>query len=302
MELKIKAQLRKYWMLYLFLLPGLIWLFVFCYYPMYGVTIAFKNFSPRLGIMKSPWAGFKYFEQFFSTSIAKSCITNTLTLSVLTIGFGFPAPIIFALLLNSLEGKRYKKIVQTVSFAPHFISVVVLVSMLNLMLSPTTGFVNKLITFFGGEVKMFTAKAEYFRPVYVLSGIWQGMGFGAVVYLAALAGVSPELHEAAIIDGATRMQRIRHVDFPAILPTIIMMLILDLGNIFSVGYEKVLLMQNPMNTSVSEVISTYTYKVGLMSAKYSFSTAVGLFNSVCNFAILVIVNGVSKAVTKTSLF
>lgn len=298
----MKAQIKKYWSLYLFLLPGLIWLLLFCYYPMYGVTIAFKNFSPRLGIMNSPWAGWKYFEQFFSTSIAKTCITNTLILSALSIVFGFPAPVIFALLLNSLDAKRYQKVVQTVSFAPHFISVVVLVSMLNLMLSPTTGFVNKLIAVFGGEVRMFTAKAEYFRPVYVLSGIWQGMGFGAVVYLAALAGVSPELHEAAIIDGATKLQRICHVDFPAILPTIILMLILNMGSIFSVGYEKVLLMQNPMNTSVSEVISTYTYKVGLMNAKYSFSTAVGLFNSVCNFVILVIVNGVSKAVTETSLF
>lgn len=300
--MKAKVQIKKYWMLYLFLLPGLIWLFLFCYYPMYGVTIAFKNFSPRLGIVKSPWAGWKYFEQFFSTSIAKTCITNTLALSGLSIFFGFPAPVIFALLLNSLENKRFKKIVQTISFAPHFISIVVLVSMLNMMLSPTTGFVNKAIVALGGEAKMFTAKAEYFRDVYVLSGIWQGMGFGAIVYLAALSGVSPELHEAAIIDGATKLQRICHVDFPAILPTIILMLILNMGSIFSVGYEKVLLMQNPMNTSVSEVISTYTYKVGLMNAKYSFSTAVGLFNSVCNFVILVIVNGISKAVTKTSLF
>ncbi len=295
-------RLLQYWQMYLLLLPGLIWLFVFCYYPMYGVTIAFKNFSPRLGILQSEWAGLKYFNQFFSTSIAAKTIGNTLALSALSIVLAFPAAVIFALLLNTVEKKRFKKLVQTTSFAPHFISVVVLVSMMNLMFSPTSGFVNKIIVALGGTAKLFTAKAQYFRMMYVLSGIWQGMGFGAIVYLAALSGVSPELHEAAIIDGASRLRRIWHVDLPAIVPTIVIMLTLSIGGMFNVGWEKVLLMQNPLNTSVSEIISTYTYKVGMQNAKYSFSAAVGLFNSACNFILLFSVNMIAKKLSNTSLF
>ena len=290
------------WQLYLLLLPALAWLIVFCYAPMYGVTIAFKDYKVKAGIMGSPWAGMKYFEQFFSTSIAVKSIRNTLLLSLYSLIFSFPAPIIFALLLNLLNNQRFKKIVQTLSFAPHFISVVVVVSMMNIMFAPSNGWVNHLITSLGGKEILFMTRPEYFRTMYIASGIWQDMGFGAIVYIAALAGVSPELHEAAIVDGASKMKRLIHIDFPSILPTITIMFILSVGNLFSVGYEKAFLMQNTINTDVSEIISTYVYKVGLQNAQYSFSTAVGLFNSVVNFVLLLTVNTLARRAADVSLF
>ena len=290
------------WRLYVLLLPGLIWLVVFCYVPMYGVTIAFKDFNARLGIMGSPWTGFKYFEQFFRTSIASTAIMNTLMLSLYSLIIGFPAPILFALFLNMISSLRYKKFIQTVSFAPYFVSTVVVVSMLNIMLAPSSGFVNHAIVAMGGKELLFMTRAEFFRPVYVISGIWQGMGFGAVVYLAALAGVSPEIHEAAIVDGASKFKRLIYIDIPTIMPTIIIMFILSVGNLFSVGYEKAYLMQNALNTSVSEIISTYVYKVGLMNAQYSFSAAVGLFNSLVNFILLIGVNYLARRFASISMF
>lgn len=290
------------WRLYLLLLPALAWLIVFCYAPMYGVTIAFKDYKVKAGIMGSPWAGMKYFDQFFSTSIAVKSIRNTLLLSMYSLIFSFPAPIIFALLLNLLNNQRFKKFVQTLSFAPHFISVVVVVSMMNIMFAPSNGWVNHLITNLGGNEILFMTRPEYFRTMYIASGIWQDMGFGAIVYIAALAGVSPELHEAAIVDGASKMKRLIHIDFPSILPTITIMFILSVGNLFSVGYEKAFLMQNTINTDVSEIISTYVYKVGLQNAQYSFSTAVGLFNSVVNFILLLTVNTLARRAADVSLF
>lgn len=299
---RAKNLILHNWRLYLLLLPGLIWLIIFCYVPMYGVTIAFKDFNAKLGIAGSPWAGFKYFEQFFSTSIAGTAINNTLMLSLYSLLFGFPAPILFALFLNLLNNQRFKKFVQTISFAPYFISTVVLVSMLNIMLAPSSGFINHLIVSLGGEEKLFMTRAEYFRPLYVISGIWQSMGFGAIVYIAALAGVSPDLHEAAIVDGASKFKRLLYIDLPSIMPTIIIMFILNVGSLFTVGYEKAYLMQNSLNTSVSEIISTYVYKVGLMNAQYSFSSAVGLFNSLVNFALLVCVNLFARKMADISLF
>lgn len=290
------------WQLYILLLPAFVWLIVFCYAPMYGVTIAFKDYKVKLGITGSPWAGFKYFEQFFSTSVAVKSIRNTLLLSLYSLLFGFPIPILFALMLNMLRSARYKKFIQTLSFAPHFISVVVVVSMMNIMFAPSNGWVNKLITSTGAKEVLFMTRSEYFRTMYVASGIWQDMGFNAIVYIAALAGVSPELHEAAIVDGASKVRRLIHIDIPCILPTVTIMFILSVGNLFSVGYEKAYLMQGGLNTEVSEIISTYVYKVGLQSAQYSFSAAVGLFNSVVNLVLLLAVNTFARKMSDVSLF
>lgn len=299
---RLRRFMAHNWQLYLLLLPAFVWLIVFCYAPMYGVTIAFKDYKVKLGITGSPWAGLKYFEQFFSTSVAVKSIRNTLLLSLYSLLFGFPIPILFALMLNMLRSARYKKFIQTLSFAPHFISVVVVVSMMNIMFAPSNGWVNKLITSTGAKEVLFMTRSEYFRTMYVASGIWQDMGFNAIVYIAALAGVSPELHEAAIVDGASKIRRLIHIDIPCILPTVTIMFILSVGNLFSVGYEKAYLMQGGLNTEVSEIISTYVYKVGLQSAQYSFSAAVGLFNSVVNLILLLAVNTLARRMSDVSLF
>ena len=272
------------WRLYVLMLPALAWLIIFAYYPMYGLLISFKDYKGTLGILGSPWATplWKHFAAFFSTSIAKNVIVNTLVLSLLTMLFSFPIPILFALLLNQIQGKRKRKFVQTISYAPYFVSNVVVVSILNVICAPS-GFVNTIIQSLIG------------RPLLL-------MGFSAIIYIAALTGISPEYHEAAIMDGATKLQRILHVDIPLIMPTIIIMLILALGNIMTVGYEKVYLMQAGTNTQVSEIISTYVYKVGLQNAQYSFATAVGLFNAVVNFVILVVANQITKKVSDISIF
>lgn len=294
----------KNWRLYLLLLPSLLCILIFAYGPMYGLLLSFKEYNPSLGITGSPWADplSKFFDQFFRTSIAPQIIRNTLLLSLYTILFSFPVPILFALLVNQIRDGLVKKSIQTISFAPYFISNVVVVSIMTVILAPGSGFVNTIIKSFGGNAVLFMSRPEYFRSVYVISNIWQGMGFNAIIYIAALAGISPEYHEAAIIDGANKLQRIFFVDIPLILPTVIIMLILALGNVMTVGYEKVYLMQNGMNTTVSEVISTYVYKTGLMNAQYSFATAVGLFNSVINFILLVITNAISKKISNISVF
>lgn len=299
---RTRRFLRHNWQLWLLLLPALIWLIVFCYAPMYGVQIAFKDYKVKLGIAGSPWAGMKYFNQFFITSIALKSIRNTLLLSLYSLLWCFPIPILFALLLNMLRNQRYKKFVQTISFAPHFVSTVVVVTMMNIMFAPTNGWVNKIITSLGFDEVLFMTRPEYFRSMYIGSSLWQDMGFSAIVYIAALAGVSPELHEAAIVDGASKLKRLIHIDIPCILPTVIIMFILTVGNLFSVGYEKAYLMQGSLNTEVSEIISTYVYKVGLQGAQYSFSSAVGLFNSVVNLVLLLAVNTISRKVSQTSLF
>lgn len=299
---RVFRAIKKNWQLYVLLLPALIWLAIFCYVPMYGILLAFKDFSIRKGITASPWAGLKYFEQFFSTAVAGTLIKNTLMLSLLSLLVVFPLPILFALLLNQLQSKRFKKFVQTASFAPYFVSNVVVVSIMTVILAPSSGFVNVLLQSLGSEPIMFMTRPEYFRPLYVVSQVWQSMGFNAIVYLAALTGISPDLHEAAIVDGANKLQRIVHIDIPTIMPTIVIMLILAIGNIMTVGYEKVYLMQSGMNTSVSEIISTYVYKVGLLNAQYSFSTAVGVFNSVSNFILLLAANLITRKVAGLGIF
>ena len=293
----------KAWQLYVLLIPALLWAIIFAYYPMYGVVIAFKDYKIRAGILGSPWADplLKYFQQFFSTSIALNAIKNTIVISLESLVIAFPIPIIFALLLNQIRGDKTKKTIQTISYAPYFMSNVVVVSIISVFFA-ANGVVNNLVTSAGGKETLFTSLPEWFRTLFIGSNIWQTMGFNAVIFIAALTAISPDYYEAATIDGASRFQRILYIDIPMILPTIILMLILQIGNIMNVGYEKAYLMQNGSNTIVSELISTYVYKVGLQTAQYSFATAVGLFNSVVNFIILVTANFIAKKVSDISIF
>ena len=301
LSFKDKAEnVLKCWQLYAFLLPALVILILFSYVPMYGVQLAFRDYNPIMGITGSPWVGFDHFTRFFNSYQFKQLIGNTLILSLYSLIVGFPIPIILALALNQVKNSKFKKLVQTVTYAPHFISVVVLVGMLGI--SVNGGLVNEVIKLFGGEPKLFMGEVKYFRHMYVWSGIWQSMGWSAVIYLAALSGVSPELHEAATVDGATKLQRIWNIDLPTILPTIGTLLILNCGSVMSMGFEKAFLMQNPLNMENSEIIATYVYKMGLINAEYGFSTAVGLFNSVINCILLVTVNKVSKKIGQDGLW
>lgn len=300
-NVKLSTRMWKSRYYYLMFLPAVIYVIVFNYVPMYGLQIAFKNFKMTLGYMGSPWVGLQHFIDFFNGYSFKSLFVNTFAISIYSLIVGFPIPIIVALILNELRG-GYKKFVQTILYAPHFISTVVLVGIMTILLSPSYGVVNTILEALGLERIYFMAEPGLFRHLYVWSGVWQGMGWGAIVYLAALAGVDPALHEAADIDGATRMQKIIHINIPTIMPTIIIMLILRMGQIASVGYEKVFLMSNDMNVSTAEVISTYVYKRGLVNTNYSFATAVGLFNNIINVTMLLIANKISRKVSETSLF
>jgi putative aldouronate transport system permease protein len=299
------AHMRKRWQLYLLVLPTLVWYIIFCYGPMYGVIIAFKDYSARKGIWFSPLTsdyGFGHFIRFFNSYYFWVLIRNTVVISLYNLAIGFPLPILLALCLNEIKNGFFKNLVQTTTYAPYFISTVVMCGMLITFLSPTSGIVNKFIERCGGEAIPFMSKAGYFPTIYVLSNVWQGTGWGSIIYLASLSGVDEQLHEAATIDGATRLQRLWHINIPYIVPTMVILLILNSGSILSVGYEKVYLLQNELNTDTSEVISTYVYKTGLVNAQYSFSTAVGLFNSVINLIILVAVNTISGRVSENSLW
>jgi putative aldouronate transport system permease protein len=292
----------NYFDLYLFLLPALLYFIIFHYWPMYGALIAFKDFIPIKGILGSPWVGFAHFQRFFQSYFFSLLIRNTLLLSLFSIVLVFPAPIIFALMLNQVGAKRYRKIVQTASYIPHFISTVVFVGMIFIYLSPGVGFVNRLIRGLGGETVNFMGSAVWFRPVYILSDIWKSTGYGAIIYLAALAGINPELHEAAIVDGATKIQRIRHIDIPGITPTIVILLILRIGQVMNIGFQKAFLMQTALNMDASEIIPTYVYKQGLLGAQFSFASAVGLFNSVINLVLIIAVNQFARKVSDNSLW
>ncbi len=300
MKQKMKKLLQNY-DLYLLLLPTLLYFVLFHYFPMYGVQIAFKNFNAALGINGSPWVGFEQFVRFFNSYQFWSVLKNTMGLALFELAM-FPIPVIMALLLNQLVHRRFKRIVQTVTYAPHFISVVVLVGMLYLFLSPRNGLINQLIVLLGGEPIFFFGIPEWFKPLFVFSGVWQNLGWGMIIYLAALTSVSPDLHEAAIMDGASKLRRIWHIDIPGILPTVIILLILNMGNLLNVGFEKVYLMQNSVNISSSEIIQTHVYKAGLLGAQFSYATAVGLFNSLINFILLIIVNQTAKKAGQSSLW
>lgn len=299
---RVWAHIKQDWGLYLLLFPAVLYAIIFLYTPMGGVLIAFEDYSPTRGIFGSPWVGLKHFQRFFNAYNFKQIFYNTLSLSVYNLVAQFPIPIIFALLLNQMRHRRFKKVVQTVSYAPHFISMVVLVGMLNVFLSPATGVVNAIIKSLGGEAVYFLGKADLFRPVYVWSGVWQDTGRSAIIYIAALTSIEEELHEAAMVDGASKLQRTLYIDIPGIMSTAVIMLILSLGRIMSVGFEKAYLMQNNLNISASEIISTYVYKVGLLNAQFSLSTAIGLFNSVINGVLVVTVNAVARRYSDTSLW
>lgn len=298
----VLRRIGRCWQLYVLMLPALVYIVLFAYKPMYGILIAFKDFSMKKGILASPWVGFKNFERLFSSYWFPIILKNTLTISLLSLVIGFPIPIILALLLNEVRSNKFRSMVQTFSYAPHFISMVVMCGMVAMFLSPTTGVVNKLLNALGMESVFFMQEAGLFKWVYVLSGVWQGTGWSSVIYFAALSGISPELHEAAKCDGATKFQIIRYIDFPSILPTATIQLILSCGSILSIGFEKAFALQNDLNTSVSEIISTYVYKVGMIDNNMSYSSAIGLFNTMVNLVILIIVNKAADKMSGTSLF
>ncbi len=294
-------RIFDYWQIYVLMLPAVVHIFMFNYMPMYGVQIAFRNFKTKLGFFNSPWVGLKWFEKFFTYPHCWRIIKNTLTLSLYSLAT-FPLAIIAALLINELRSRKFKKTVQMITYAPHFISTVVIVAMLNLFMNQSAGLFNNIIAALGGTRMDFLGTAAYFPHIYVWSGVWQGLGWGTIIYLATLSNVSPELHEAAYIDGASRVQIIWHINIPALLPTIVIMLIMRCGSILSVGFEKVYLLQNPLNLDASEIISTYTYQLGLLGGQYSYSTAIGLFNTLVNVTLLIIVNTISKKLSDTSLW
>lgn len=295
-------QLAENTDLYLFLAPAILYFVIFHYWPMYGAVIAFKDFIPVKGILGSPWVGFAHFERFFQSHFFPVLLRNTVLISVYSLVFSFPAPILFALMLNQVEAKRYRKLIQTVSYAPHFISMVVFVGILFIFLSPTIGVVNRLLQAFGASGVDFMGSAAWFRSVYIISDIWKDTGYGAIIYLAALSAIAPELHEAAIVDGATKLQRILHIDIPGIMPTAVILLILRVGQIMNVGFQKAYLMQTARNIDASEIIPTYVYKAGLLGAQFSFASAVGLFNSLINLLLIVAVNRFAKSMSEHSLW
>ncbi|RAV06502.1 sugar ABC transporter permease [Paenibacillus sp. YN15] len=293
---------RRHWQLYALIAPVLLYFLVFHYWPMYGVQIAFKDFIGTKGIWDSPWVGLKHFERFFDSYFFWRILRNTLGISLYELAAGFPIPIILALMINEVRQRRFQKFVQIVTYAPHFLSTVVLVGIIVMFLSPNTGIVNTAIEALGGSKVYFMTKPSWFKSIYVWSGVWQQMGWNSIIYLAALSGIDPQLHEAARVDGASRLQRIWHVNLPGIRPTIVILFILNAGSLMGVGFEKVFLMQNSLNKEASEVISTYVYQSGILGSQYSFASAVGLFNSVVNFILLVLVNRVARYVNQTSLW
>ncbi|MBU5348268.1 ABC transporter permease [Paenibacillus lautus] len=297
-----KRSFRRHWQLYLLVIPPVLYFIIFKYLPMANAVLAFKNYNVLKGIWGSPWVGTQYFEMFFRNPAFVTLIKNTLYISFYQLIVGFPIPILLALALNEVKSARFKKTVQMVTYAPYFISTVVMVSIIMLFLSPRLGIVNTITGELGFEAVNYLGEPGMFRTVYVLSDVWQTMGYSAVIYLAALAGVDPSLYEAAKVDGANRFQKILNVDLPGILPAAVIILILSVGNIMALGFEKMYLLQNPLNLSTSEIISTYVYKIGLLNANYSFATAVGLFNSLINLVLLLVVNAIAKRASNTSLW
>lgn len=297
----INEEFRQNKELYLMILPVLVYFFVFMYIPMYGSSIAFKNFSPAKGILGSDWVGLTHFIRFFDSIYFVRVLKNTLLLSVFSLGWGFPAPIILALLLNEVRTRWFKNTVQTITYLPHFISLVVIIGLLK-QFSVSTGLFNDIIEFFGMPRFPLMQKPEIFRTLYVSSEIWQTIGWNSIIYLAALAGVDEQLYEAARIDGANRWKQTLHITLPGIQSTILILLILKMGSLFTIGFEKIILMYNPSTYEVSDVISSYVYRSGLLDMNYSYSAAVGLFNSIMNFALLIIANKLSRRFGKTSLW
>lgn len=298
----LKQDFRKRWQLYLMLLLPVLYIIIFCYVPMGGIVIAFKDYSFRKGILGSDWVGLKYFKQFFGSPDIGMLLKNTLIISFYQLIVTFPAPIILALALHIIGNDRFKKFMQTVTYAPYFISTVVLVGIVLQCLHLNIGIVNTVMEFLGMDRVDFMGRVSYFRHIYVWSGVWQTTGFSAIIYIAALGNVDQSLVEASLIDGANRLQRIRIVELPALRPIITIQLIMAIGSIMGVGFDKIYLMQNTLNLPVSEIISTYVFKRGMKDLQYSFATAVGLFNSVVNFILLFAANKLSQKFGETSLW
>ena len=296
-----KAFIRDWQLLVLCLLPVAYYI-IFHYLPMYGVQIAFKDYYASKGIIGSPWVGLKHFKRFFSSYQFWTLIKNTLSLSFLQLLIGFPVPLILAIMLNQVRSYRYKKFVQSITYCPHFISIVVLTGMISIFLSPRSGLINHIIMLFGGDPIHFMGEPGWFRPIYIISGIWQNAGWSAIIYIAALTSISPDLYEAAKIDGANKWKLIRYIDIPGIAPTAIMMLILEVGKIMNIGFQKAYLMQNGLNITASEIIPTYIYKIGLIDTQYSYSAAISLFNNIVNIILLVTVNKIAQKTSDSSLW
>lgn len=295
-------RMAKRYDLYLMLLPPLAFYIIFHYGPLYGLQIAFKDFNPAKGIIDSPWVGFSHFERFFDSYYFGRLLWNTLSINLFSLLIAFPVPIFLALLVNEIKNRAYSKWLQNITYIPHFISIVVIVGILNVFLSPKTGPINQLIEALGGTSISFLQEAAWFKPIFIGSNIWQSMGWQSIIYIAALSGVNPQLYEAAKMDGASRLRRIWHVSLPGIMSVIVILLILDIGHFMNIGFEKILLMQNNLNLESSDVISTFVYTTGILKGEYSYTAAIGLFNSVINLILLLLVNRFARKTSETSLW
>ena len=303
-RIKWHSKLLRNWQLWVMVLPALAYIIIFNYIPIYGIQLAFRDFKYNAGSFGGDWAGLKYFKQYFSSPMFWPTLRNTFMIAFSSIVFGFPMPIILALVINQIRNQKRKKMLQTTVYLPYFISTVVLVAIMIIFLSPTSGIISKILNALHliGENANLMGDPQYFIPVYVISGIWQTCGWNSIIYVAALSSVDSQLYDAAKIDGANRWRVVWHIEIPAIVPTIIILLIMNMGNILSVGFEKTYLMQNSLNKSVSEVISTYVFNIGIMSSQFSFGAAVGLFNVVINFTFIVLANTIAKRTSDISVF
>ena len=299
----LTRHLRTKWQLWVMVAPAVVVTLVFAYLPMYGIQLAFRKFDFTQGLTGGEWVGFEYFQQFFDSPLFWTLMKNTISISLWTLVVGFVAPIVLALIVNQIVGRRSKRFMQTSTYLPHFISIVVIVGMLQVFLAPTSGLITRSLAFFGVDDINLLGATSAFVPVYVISEVWQHCGWNSIIYLAALSSVDTQLYEAARVDGANRLQLIRHIDLPALVPTMIVLLILNMGGVLNAwNFEKIFLMQNPLNLSVSEVISTYAYKIGILGGQFSYATAIGLFNTVINFMFLVGTNQAAKRFANTSLW
>lgn len=298
---RVRKDWLRNWSLYVLVIPVLAFYVLFHYKPMYGAIIAFKEYTPALGVADSPWVGFANFTRFFKSVYFVRLIKNTILLSVYNLIIGFPAPIILALLLNEVRSKKFKSLTQTITYLPHFISLIVVTGMLT-DFSMTTGLFNDIIVALGGEASPLLQNPDLYRTIYVLSSVWQEVGWGSIIYLSALAGVDQQLYEAAAIDGAGKWKQLLNVTLPGIAPTIIIMLILKMGSLMNMGYEKTILLYNPSTYETADIISSYIYRIGLLEQDWSYSTAIGLFNSLINFGLLIFTNKMSRKFSETSLW
>ncbi|NLK69364.1 MAG: sugar ABC transporter permease [Clostridiaceae bacterium] len=299
---RMGESIKRDWQLYVLLLPAIVLIFIFCYLPMYGIQIAFRDYKAVRGITGSEWVGLKNFVDFFNAYYFERLISNTFLLNLYGLLWGFPLPIMMAILLNQIEWSRFKKFTQTVIYVPHFISTVVMAGILYLFLSPDSGVVNSLIKTLGGKSVHFMIEPGWFRTLYIASDMWQHSGWNTIIYIAALTGIDPGIYEAATIDGATKLQKIRHIDIPHLIPIVVMMLILNCGSLLVSNTDKALLMQTPGNMLTSDIIGVYVYEMGLTKAQFSYTTAIGLFINVINFVMIVTVNWIARRFGETSLF